>query len=1001
MRILLVEDNPGDARLLRESFAQGETSFDVTHVERLSEALERLREPENFDVVLLDLSLPDSSGLETVRSVLDACGRIPIVVLTGLADYDLGVEALRNGAQDYLVKGEINHRALVKAILYACERKRMEKERQKLLDGLRRARDKLEQRVRDRTAELSAAVEKLQKEAAERQLAEQALREQSEIVEAFFKHSITPLVVLDRDFNFIRVNEAYARACGRDASEFPGRNHFDMYPSDAKTIFEQVVATRKPFQVFARAFGFPDHPEWGVTYWDWTLVPILDDSGEVEFLVFSLQDVTSRKRSEEEIRAASLYARSLIEASLDPLVTISPDGKITDVNKATELATGRARARLIGSDFSSCFTDPERAENGYERVLSEGSVKDYPLTLRHSSGSAIDVLYNATVYRDQRGRVQGVFAAARDVTLQKETERRSRFTLALLELFATKATRKEYLDSVVQMIHAWSGSRCIGIRILDGEGNIPYDSYLNFSRAFWELENCLSVKTDVCACVRVVLGAPEPQDLPALTPGGSFRTDNALKFVNSLTDWEKARFRGNCVKHGFLSLAVIPIRYQGKTLGAVHLADEREGVTSPAKVKFIESMTPLIGEAIHRFNVEEDLRRNYLALRDSQEQLKTANVALEWRTGQLRALAFEVIQTEQRERRRLAQLLHDHLQQLLAAAKIKLSALRKELPNDDLSRSLGQVVDLLTESIAATRSLAVELSPPVLYEAGLSGALNWLAAQMREKHSLAVEVRADPLAEPPDEKIRVLLFQAARELLFNVVKHAGVNRAAVSMSARDDGRIELQVQDSGVGFDPERHRASEGAFNSFGLFSIRERIEMVGGRMEVESSPGRGVRTTLVIPLTRADREKKKPGAAPQAAQSASAEASSKRAGKTIRVLLADDHKLIREGLAGLLRQEKDIEVVGEARDGRDAVDLARKTRPDVVLMDVSMPGLDGIEATRRIIAEMPNARVIGLSTNTDEEMVTAMREAGAVAYFAKDVPSAVLIEAIRSNAPD
>jgi len=118
-------------------------------------------------------------------------------------------------------------------------------------------------------------------------------------------------------------------------------------------------------------------------------------------------------------------------------------------------------------------------------------------------------------------------------------------------------------------------------------------------------------------------------------------------------------------------------------------------------------------------------------------------------------------------------------------------------------------------------------------------------------------------------------------------------------------------------------------------------------------------------------------------------------------VLLADDHKLIREGLAGLLRQEKDIEVVGEARDGRDAVDLARKTRPDVVLMDVSMPGLDGIEATRRIIAEMPNARVIGLSTNTDEEMVTAMREAGAVAYFAKDVPSAVLIEAIRSNAPD
>jgi len=121
----------------------------------------------------------------------------------------------------------------------------------------------------------------------------------------------------------------------------------------------------------------------------------------------------------EEIRQASLYARSLIEASLDPLVTISHQGKITDVNKATEEATGLPRERLVGSDFSNYFTEPENARKGYQQVLAVGFTTDYPLTIRGKDGRSTDALYNATVYRDSAGRVLGVFAAARDVTKQK------------------------------------------------------------------------------------------------------------------------------------------------------------------------------------------------------------------------------------------------------------------------------------------------------------------------------------------------------------------------------------------------------------------------------------------------------------------------------------------------------------------------------------------------------------------------------------------------------
>ena len=117
-------------------------------------------------------------------------------------------------------------------------------------------------------------------------------------LDAFFERSQMPLVLLDREFNFIRVNEAYAKACDRKVEDFPGHNHFELYPSDARVIFEEVLRTKEPVSVQARAFEFPDHPEWGVTFWDWSLTPLLDASGEVGAIVFSLQDVTDRRGAE-------------------------------------------------------------------------------------------------------------------------------------------------------------------------------------------------------------------------------------------------------------------------------------------------------------------------------------------------------------------------------------------------------------------------------------------------------------------------------------------------------------------------------------------------------------------------------------------------------------------------------------------------------------------------------------------------------------------------------
>ncbi len=240
-----------------------------------------------------------------------------------------------------------------------------------------------------------------------------AQKQASQYARSLIEASVDPLVTISADGKITDVNEATVKVTGLPRAKLIG--------TDFSNYFTEPEKAREGYrQVFAQG-SVTDYPL-TVRHLDGRLTDVLynasvyrDTRDNVLGVFAAARDVTAQKQASE-------YARSLIEASVDPLVTISTDGKITDVNEATVKVTGLPREKLIGTDFSNYFTEPEKAREGYQQVFAKGSVTDYPLTIRHVGGRLSDVLYNASVYRDARGNVLGVFAAARDVTAQKRAE---------------------------------------------------------------------------------------------------------------------------------------------------------------------------------------------------------------------------------------------------------------------------------------------------------------------------------------------------------------------------------------------------------------------------------------------------------------------------------------------------------------------------------------------------------------------------------------------------
>lgn len=357
-----------------------------------------------------------------------------------------------------------------------------------------------------------------------------------------------------------------------------------------------------------------------------------------------------------------------------------------------------------------------------------------------------------------------------------------------------------------------------------------------------------------------------------------------------------------------------------------------------------------------------------------------------------RRLAVQLAVVEQQDRVRLANSLHDDLQQDQIAARLPLNRLQEMSLSKEAEELAASSLDLLNRAIDSARFLTRQMRPPVLAEEGLVAAVEWLAQELENRFGLQVKVTCNDRDLQLYEDLAGLLFESLRELLFNTIQHADTDLAEVAI-CHEPPTLRLTVRDQGRGF---RLHASENAADG-GLNNIRQPLAALGGKVSIDSEPGVGTCVIIEIGLPLADQalEERQGDKAPLSHAELEPCNPSESPTCLPQVLVVDDHKMVRQGICNLLEDDDRIGPVIAAEDGETALQMVRQHQPQVVLTDVSMPGMNGIEVTRKLRESWPELPIIGLSLRDDEQTIRTMHEAGANDFLSKSDSSSTMIETI------
>ncbi len=741
--------------------------------------------------------------------------------------------------------------------------------------ALREAKDHLERRVQERTAALDQTNRALEGEIAERRrVEERVLAERQRLVDVLETLPVY-VVLLAQDYHVPFANRFFRERFG----ESHGRRCFDYLFGRSEPC--EVCETYTVLKT-----GAPHRWEWtGPDGRDYDIYdfPFKDTDGSQLIMEMGI-DITARKHAEAELRSQQGHLEQLVEkrtaeiehrnaqlveeaavrqrveAELlraknewertfdsvpDLIAIIDNQHRISRMNRAMAKRLRRTPEECLGSHCYECVHGASHPPKVCPLTLTLMDRGEHVAEV-HEESLGGDFIVSTTPLVGEDGEMVGSVHVARDITERKlaqaalqeahdTLERRVRQRTE--ELAQVNQTLCMISDCNQALVRATTENELVQeiCRIIQGQGRYRM-AWVGYA------------ERDAAKTVRAVAWAGLEQgyleqariswadDERGRGPTGTcIRTRRPCIGHDFLKDPNLAPWREQALAAGFRSSIALPLVADGQAFGALTLYAADVGV-------FGEQQITLLTE------LADDLAFGIMARRAALERDHARHVAEE-RARQLARLATELGRVEQRERQSLARVLHDHLQQLLVGAKYNLASVEGMLRSRFKQRAFREVTRILDEAIAAASSLTAELSPPALHERGLVAGLDWLSRQMRQKHGLRVEVHADHGAEPAGEQARLFLFQAVRELLFNVVKHAKVSCAQVDVARLDGDEVRVVVADDGVGFDPDSLEPGERTSGGFGLFSIRERLSCLGGRLSVDSRPGHGSRFTLVAPV--------------------------------------------------------------------------------------------------------------------------------------------------------
>jgi signal transduction histidine kinase len=446
------------------------------------------------------------------------------------------------------------------------------------------------------------------------------------------------------------------------------------------------------------------------------------------------------------------------------------------------------------------------------------------------------------------------------VSLQRQTEEALQASHRFLEAANHHTEMAPLLKEFVSQVKQLSGCEAVGMRILDEEGNIPYNDYVGFPARFHELESRLSIKRDACMCINVIKGTADPA-LPIYTEAGSFYVNGTTRLIKTFSEAQIGRTRNVCNEFGYESVALVPIRLGERILGLIHVADRREDAVPLELVENLERIAMQLGTAIQRVQSENEVRRAHDELEQRVEErtaeLARANQKLQLEIAEreraeeelrssekeLRFLSSQLLTAQEDERRRISRELHDTIGQSLSAVKFTVENVFQEVGEEGSGKgvqSLQSAIRMVQGTVEEVRRIQRNLRPPTLDDLGLLATISWFCREFEGVYSeIRIEREIDLQENDVPDPLKIVIFRVMQEALNNVAKHSRTKSVHLALR-KADHRVEMEIQDKGVGFDPEEAFSRKGTERGLGLFSMKERTELSDGHFSIRAAKGKG-----------------------------------------------------------------------------------------------------------------------------------------------------------------